>query len=139
MDDEGRAFVVVSEATAFTEARSWRTPVRSSSVQATVQVAQALGQPFAVLLLRNAVDTGCSVLPQCEVGHLQRLWRNVTEERSETLLPVSLCSFPHPSAACGTLPAAAFGACFGNPDSPWLSPLLQRLRRNSRFFVPPPS
>ena len=73
-----------------------RRPVRSPSVQAPVQVEQALIQTLAVHVPRNAVDTGCCVLLQCEVGRTERVRRNVVEERSETFLRVSLCSFPYP-------------------------------------------
>ena len=73
-----------------------RRPARSPSVQAPVQVEQALIQTLAVHVPRNAVDTGCCVLLQCEVGRTERVRRNVVEERSETFLRVSLCSFPYP-------------------------------------------
>ena len=39
-----------------------RRPVRSPVVQTPVQVEQALIQPFAVHVPRDAVDTGCCVL-----------------------------------------------------------------------------
>ena len=87
-----------------------RRPVRSPSVQTPVQVEQALIQPFAVHVPRDAVDTGCCVLLQCEVGRTERVPRDVVEERSETLLRVSLCSFPCPGRrlwhACPTLGSA---------------------------------
>ena len=65
-------------------------------VQASVQVEQSLFQSFAVLVPRDAVDARRSVPLQCVERPVQRVRRNVVEERSETLLRVSLCSFPYP-------------------------------------------
>ena len=73
-----------------------RRPVRSPCVQASVQVEQSLFQSFAVLVPRDAVDARRSVPLQCVERPVQRVRRNVVEERSETFLRVSLCSFPYP-------------------------------------------
>ena len=47
---------------------------------------------------------------QCKVRPVQHFWRDVVEERSETLLRVSLCSLPYPvrrlDHACPTLSSA---------------------------------
>ena len=84
-----------------------RRPVRSPAVQAPVQVEQALFQPFAVHVPRDAVDARRSVPPQGKVRPVQRVRRDVVEERSKTFLRVSLCSFPYPGHrlwhACPTL------------------------------------
>ncbi len=84
-----------------------RRPVRSSAVQASVQVEQSLFQTFPVHRPRHAIDTSRRVLPQHEVGHAERLRRNMVEERRETLLRVSLYSLPYPVGclwhACPTL------------------------------------
>ena len=87
-----------------------RRPVRSPSAQAPVQVEQALFQTLAVHVPRNAVNARRSVPPQGMERPVQRVRRDVVEERSETFLRVSLCSFPYPGRrlwhACPTLGSA---------------------------------
>ena len=87
-----------------------RRPVRSPSVQTPVQVEQALFQTLAIHVPRNAVDARRSIPPQGVERPVQRVWRNMVEERSETFLRVSLCSFPYPGRrpwhACPTLGSA---------------------------------
>ncbi len=117
-----------------------RRPVRSPSVQTPVQVEQALIQPFAVHVPRDAVDTGCCVLLQCEVGRTERVPRDVVEERSETLLRVSLCSFPCPGRrlwhACPTLGSARALAIRIHP---WLRPFPPTTPQKLALPCSPPS
>ena len=80
----------------FYSARAWEIPPLPWTNLSPPFSEQALIQTLAVHVPRNAVDTGCCVLLQCEVGRTERVRRNVVEERSETFLRVSLCSFPYP-------------------------------------------
>ena len=116
-----------------------RRPVRSPSVQAPVQVEQALIQTLAVHVPRNAVDTGCCVLLQCEVGRTERVRRNVVEERSETFLRVSLCSFPYPGRLWHAYPTLGSARALGNPDSPWLRPFPPATPQKLALPCSPPS
>ena len=73
-------------------------------MQASVQVEQALTESFAIHGPRDAVDARRCVALQRVERTVQHLWRNVVEQRSETLLRVSLCCSPYPDRrSWGTL------------------------------------
>ena len=70
-------------------------PVRSP-LYAVVQVAQTLLQPVPVLVPRHPVGARGRIPLQCEVRPLQRLRRDVVQERRELLPRLPLHELPYP-------------------------------------------